>query len=143
MGSRKQSQSTEFTFPSPPVFLPVWALREGGDWAGLDEFSLLVKAEERTGKILELEYHDLPFGTWGVHIVRGRRGLIFINKRLSPYWRRFALFHELYHFLEHNGGMELWTRTATPLSSFEHQADLFAWGALRKEWGRCWAHAFP
>ena len=35
------------------------------------------------------------------------------------------------------------TRTATPLSSFEHQADLFAWGALRKEWGRCWAHAFP
>lgn len=144
MGSQKQGQNTEFTLPSPPDFMPAWALREGGDWAGLDDFSLLVQAEERTGKLLKLEYrHDLPYGTWGVHTVRGRRGIIFINKRLPPYWRRFALFHELYHFLEHNGGMELWARTATPLSSFERQADLFAWGAMRKEWTGCWEDASP
>ena len=52
MGSRKQSQSTEFTFPSPPDFLPEWALREGGDWAGLDEFSLLVKAKNGRERFL-------------------------------------------------------------------------------------------
>ena len=132
-------RDSEFEFPSPPDFLPEWALREGGEWAGLDEFSILVRAEERTGRILELEYHDLPFGTWGVHMVRGRRGLILVNRRLPSYWRRFALFHELHHLLEHAGGEEFWTRTATPLSSFEHQADLFAWGAMRKEWAGCWA----
>jgi len=136
-------RSDEFDYPSPPDFLPEWAVREGGEWAGLDEFSVLVKAEERTGKTVEIEYHDLPFGTWGVHIVRGHRGLILVNRRLPPYWRRFALFHELHHFLEHTGGAQLWTRTATPLSSFEHQADLFAWAAMRKEWSRCWAHASP
>jgi len=134
-------QADEFDFPSPPEFLPEWALREGEEWAGLDEFSILVKAEERTGKKLEVEYHDLPFGTWGLHMVRGPRGAIFVNRRLPHHWRRFAFFHELHHFLEHKRGMEFWMRTATPLSSFEHQADLFAWAVLQKEWNRCWAHA--
>ena len=137
---RTSCRAEEFELPSPPDFLPDWAIREGEAWGGLDDFSLLVLAEERTGKRLELEYHDLPPGAWGVHVVRGDRGLILVNRRLPPFWGRFALFHELYHFLEHNGGAQFWTRTATPMSSFEHQADLFAWGAMRKE-QLCWEHA--
>ena len=141
MSRRARDSAQEFDFPSAPDFIPDWAIREGAEWAGLDEFSILVKAESRTGKVLELDYQDLPSGTWGVHVVRGRRGMIIVNNRLPLSWRRFALFHELYHLLEHNGGSDLWTRTATPMSSFERQADLFAWGVINQEWSRCWAHA--
>ena len=143
MSYRAVRTDIEFDFPKAPDFLPDWAIREGGEWAGLDEFSILVKAEYRPGKTLELEYRPLPAEAWGVHVVRGRRGLILVNNLLPPFWRRFALFHELYHLLEHNGGEEAWTRTATPMSSFEHQADLFAWGAMSREWVGCWDHESP
>ncbi len=129
--------SPRFEIPSPPETLPEWARKEGIQWAGLDDFSILVKAEEYTGKQLEVMYPPLPETIWGFHMTRDRRALIFINGQLSPRWRRFALFHELYHFLCHQGGRDLWTGTATPLSSFESQADLFAWAVLLGE-TPCW-----
>lgn len=131
-----------FFFPDPPENIPEWAAKAACEWTGLDDFSLLVKAEERTGKFIDLEYPPLPPKTWGFHIVRGRRAGIFVNGLLPERWKRFALFHELYHLLEHKKGEAFWERTATPLSSFEQQADLFAWAAALKEWEACWEESF-
>lgn len=128
----------QFHFPAPPEHLPEWAVRAAEEWSGLDDFSILVKAEERTGKRMEVIYSLLPCDTWGFHLVKGGRAGIFINRRLPPHWKRFALFHELFHLLEHRCGEEFWVRTATPLSSFEHQADIFAWAVALKEWETCW-----
>lgn len=138
----EESFSAGFDFPSPPDVLPDWAVTEGRKWAGLDDFSILVKAEEHTGKRLEVTYPTLSRGVWGFHVVKGNRGGIFVNSMLSQQWRRFVLFHELYHFLVHRGGTALWSRTATPLSSFESQADFFAWAVLLEE-GACWNDATP
>jgi Zn-dependent peptidase ImmA (M78 family) len=127
-----------FLFPDPPEHIPEWASKAASEWTGLDEFSLLVRAEERTGKQIDLEFPLLPGETWGFHIVKGRRAGIFINRMLPERWKRFALFHELFHLLEHRKGESFWERTATPLSSFERQADLFAWAVTLKEWETCW-----
>ena len=137
-----ESSPVGFDFPSPPDVLPKWAVAEGREWAGLDDFSILVKAEEHTGKRLEVTYSPLSPGVWGFHVVKGDRGGIFVNAALSHQWRRFVLFHELYHFLAHRGGVSLWSRTATPLSSFESQADFFAWAVLLEEGAR-WNDATP
>ncbi len=130
--------STDFSIPEPPEFIPEWAAEAAVEWAGLDDFSILARAEERTGKRIDLKFPPLPWDTWGFHIIRGRRAGIFINRRLPEKWKRFALFHELYHLLEHKGGEDFWERTATPLSSFETQADLFAWAAALREWENFW-----
>ncbi len=66
--------------------------------------------------------------------MKGGRARLIINRTLPPFWRRFALFHELYHLLSHRRGEAFWARTATPLSSFEVQADLFAWAVIWPEY---------
>jgi Zn-dependent peptidase ImmA (M78 family) len=132
------AESSGFAIPDPPEFIPDWASEAAVEWAGLDDFSLLARAEERTGRQIDLRFAPLPDDTWGFHILRGRRAGIFINRRLPERWKRFALFHELYHLLEHRGGETFWERTAMPMSSFERQADLFAWATALKEWDECW-----
>ena len=123
-----------FDFPEPPETLPRWALEEGAPWQGLDVFDVLVRAEEITGKTLELRHEPLPPHLWGLHVVKGGRGRLIVNRNLPPFWRRFALFHELYHLIAHRRGEAFWSRTATPLSSFEVQADLFAWAVTWPEY---------
>ena len=142
-GSFSSKETKKFDFPSPPEFLPEWARREGEPWSGMDDFSILVRAEEQTGKVLDIAYPRLPGGVWGFHLVRGKRAGIFVNSLLPLPWRRFALFHELFHLLNHRKGAEFWLGTAAPPSSFEHQADLFAWAAAFREWRTCWEDQSP
>lgn len=120
--------------PVPPEYIPDWALNSAKEWQRLDDFDLLGKAEEITGLRLDIKYEALPEGVWGIHLVRGERGRIFINSMLSPLWRRFAIFHELYHLLNHKKGAKFWTHTFESMESFENRADLFAWAALWPEW---------
>lgn len=120
--------------PVPPEHIPCWALEEAREWQRLDEFNLLAKAEEATGLNLEIKYETLPPGVWGIHLVRGERGRLFINSLLPLVWRRFAVFHELYHLLHHKKGAKFWTNTFVSMESFENRADLFAWAALWPEW---------
>lgn len=128
------TDSFEETFPTPPETLPEWAVKEASEWRLLDDFDILVKAEEYTGLALEIQRVALPAGVWGVHLVRFERGRIFINSLLSPLWQRFALFHELYHLLYHTKGARFWSRSFVSMESFENRADLFAWAALWPEW---------
>jgi Zn-dependent peptidase ImmA (M78 family) len=130
---QKDSQSL-FEWPEPPGEIPEWALDEASPWRNLDDFDLLVLAEEMCGRIVELKHVPLPEALWGLHVARGTRARIYVNRRLPPIWRRFSLFHELYHLLNHKRGEAFWSGTATPMSSFEHQADMFAWAAIREEW---------
>ncbi len=123
-----------FEWPAPPDVIPGWALDEALPWRGLDDFDLLVLAEEKCGRIVELKLVPLPEKLWGLHVARGKRARIYVNRRLPPIWRRFSLFHELYHLLYHKRGESFWSGTATPMSSFEHQADMFAWAAIREDW---------
>ncbi len=147
--SREEESSDLFedTYPSPPDALPDWAVSEAADWRRLDEFDILAKAEERTGLSLDVKRVSLPAGVWGVHLVRGERGRIFINTALPLLWRRFALFHELYHLLYHTKGARFWQRSFVSMESFENRADTFAWAALWPEWEenqyRDWAEAEP
>lgn len=124
----------KFDFPNPPEHIPSWALKEAEPWAGLDEFEILVKAEEETGRNLELREVVLPSTLWGLHVAKGNRARIYVNRQLPGIWKRFALFHELYHLLRHKRGEAFWSATTTPLSSFEFQADMFAWAAIRPDW---------
>lgn len=126
--------ASPFDFPAPPEFFPSWVREESAPWRGLSDFDILVKAEENSGKRIEVRREVMPSSLWGLHVARGERVMIFLNAALPPFWRRFALFHEIYHVLHHCMGEEFWSRTATPMSSFEHQADLFAWGVLWREW---------
>ncbi|MDO5114537.1 MAG: ImmA/IrrE family metallo-endopeptidase [Synergistaceae bacterium] len=121
-------------FPTPPELIPEWARREGKEWQRLDEFDILAEAEAQTGLSLDIKYVDLPAGVWGVHLVRGERGRIFVNSLLPPIWRRFAIFHELYHLLYHSKGARFWSQTFVSMDSFENRADAFAWAALWPEW---------
>ncbi|MDN5336044.1 MAG: hypothetical protein PWR02_1070 [Synergistales bacterium] len=123
-----------FDFPNPPEHIPSWALKEAEPWVGLGEFEILVKAEKETGRTLELQEVVLPSTLWGLHVARGNRARIYVNRNLPSIWKRFALFHELYHLLRHKRGEAFWSATATPLSSFEFQADMFAWAAIRPDW---------
>lgn len=120
--------------PAPPERIPDWALCEAREWQRLDEFDILTKAEEVTGLRLEIKYEPLPAGVWGIHLVRGERGRLFINNMLPPVWMRFATFHEIYHLISHRKGAKFWTRTYESMESFENRADLFAWAALWPEW---------
>lgn len=124
----------DFEFPNPPEHIPAWALKEAEPWTGLDKFDILVKAETETRRTLELREAILPSTLWGVHVARGQRARIYLNRRLPALWKRFTLFHELYHLLHHKRGEAFWASTATPLSSFEFQADMFAWAAIRPDW---------
>lgn len=119
-----------FDFPNPPRSLPQWALEAGSPWIGLRQREIEILVEERTGRRLEIRREDLPPSLWGLHVARGERVRIIINRSLPPFWERFALFHELFHVLEHRRGEGFWNRTATPMSSFETQADLFAWAVV-------------
>lgn len=147
--SREEESSDLFeeTYPSPPASLPDWAVSEAADWRRLDEFDILAKAEERTGLSLDVKRVSLPAGVWGIHLVRGERGRIFINSMLPLLWRRFALFHELYHLLYHTKGARFWQRSFVSMESFENRADTFAWAALWPEWEENqyhdWAEAEP
>jgi Zn-dependent peptidase ImmA (M78 family) len=135
MKSLKDREKTcSFDFPEPPSFLPEWAWEEAREWQNLDEFNIMVRAEEKTGKQLDIEYIKMPPKLWGLHVARGSKALVYLNSDLPLIWRRFALFHELFHLLNHKKGESFWMRTATPMSSFEHQADIFAWVALWPEW---------
>ena len=121
-------------FPSPPPVIPEWARQEGSQWQRLDEFDILAKAEELTGLSLEIKYEPLPIGVWGIHLVRGERGRVFVNSQLPPFWQRFAIFHELYHLLNHTKGARFWQHTCVSMESFENRADSFAWAAAWPEW---------
>ena len=134
--SREEESSDVFeeSYPSPPDVLPEWAASEAEEWRMLDEFDILAKAEERTGLSLDIKRVSLPAGVWGIHLVRGERGRIFINSLLPPLWRRFALFHELYHLLYHTKGARFWQRSFVSMESFENRADTFAWAAVWPEW---------
>ncbi|MDO9508262.1 MAG: ImmA/IrrE family metallo-endopeptidase [Thermovirgaceae bacterium] len=123
-----------FEWPSPPEDIPRWALKEASPWRDLDDFNLLALAEETCGRIVELIQVSLPETLWGLHIARGRRARIYVNRQLPRIWRRFSMFHELYHLLHHTRGEAFWSGTATPMTSFEHQADMFAWAAIHREW---------
>jgi len=120
--------------PRPPETLPAWALEEARPWWNLDDFNLLVRAEQACGRILELKRVPLTDNLWGLHVARGDRARIYVNSLLPPFWQRFSFYHELYHLLFHPRGEAFWALTATPLSSFEYQADLFAWACLLPEW---------
>lgn len=120
--------------PVPPQWIPDWALNEANEWQRLDEFDILTKAEEAVGLRLDIKYETLPIGIWGIHLVRGERGRLFINSLLPLVWRRFAIFHEVYHLLNHRKGAKFWTNTFESMESFENRADLFAWAALWPEW---------
>lgn len=135
MKSLQHNQAEEsFDFPEPPKFIPDWAWEEAREWQNLDEFELMVKAERKTGKQMDIEYVEMSSRLWGLHVAKGGKALIYINSGLPLIWQRFALFHEMYHLVNHKKGESFWMRTATPMSSFEHQADIFAWVALWPEW---------
>ena len=119
--------------PVPPLSLPDWALEEALPWQRLGDFELLARAEEETGLSLEIKYVALPAGVWGIHLVRGERGRIIINSVLLPQWRRFAVFHELYHLLHHSKGAQFWSHTFVSMESFENRADYFGWAAVKPE----------
>ncbi|MCX7828049.1 MAG: ImmA/IrrE family metallo-endopeptidase [Thermanaerothrix sp.] len=128
------SMGCRMDFPSPPEELPRWALEEAKRWQRKDEFDVLVMAEELCGRSLEVRYTELPDGMWGFHICRTSRGAILINSSLPPFWRRFTLFHEVYHIIHHPKGQAFFDRTLQPLSRFEQEADHFAWAAVWPEW---------
>lgn len=120
--------------PTPPERIAEWALHDAKEWQRLSEFDILAKAEDLTGLRLEIKYESLPNGVWGIHLVRGDRGRIFVNSILPLVWRRFALFHELYHLISHRKGARFWTHTFESMVGFENRADMFAWAALWPEW---------
>lgn len=120
--------------PVPPERIPDWAMREAKEWQRLDELDILTRAEGATGLCLDIKYETLPESVWGIHLVKGERGRIFINSLLPLVWRRFAIFHELYHILYHTKGAKFWTHTFESMDGFENRADLFAWAALWPEW---------
>jgi len=123
-----------FEWPSPPERIPDWAFEEACKWKGLDGLDLLAKAEEACGRSVEIVTLPLPISIWGLHVARGERARIYLNSLLPEIWKRFAVFHEIYHLVHHTRGEDFWSGTATPMTSFEYQADMFAWAAVFDEW---------
>ncbi|MDR1966321.1 MAG: ImmA/IrrE family metallo-endopeptidase [Synergistaceae bacterium] len=121
-------------FPVPPEKIPDWADKEAAMWRGLGNFDLEVRAEERSGLVVEIRQTPLPESVWGMHIARGKRVRLCVNSSLPRVWRRFALFHELYHLIAHTEGEYFWSQTFNPISRFESEADMFAWAAIWPEW---------
>lgn len=132
--SERQSETELFDFPVPPQEIPAWACTEAKKWQGLRDFDIEVQAETHCPFQVEIRYADLPKSVWGLHVARGKRVRLCVNKHLPPHWRRFALFHELYHLLSHSKGEHFWSQTFQPLTKFECEADLFAWAAVLPEW---------
>ena len=132
--NNQETEAFSESVPQPPEVIPQWAVREGREWQRLSEFDILAKAEEITGLSLELMFEQLPAGVWGIHIVRGKRGRIYINASLPLIWRRFAIFHETYHLLNHRKGHRFWTHTFASMESFENRADTLHWAVLWPEW---------
>lgn len=128
-------ESESFDFPSPPELIPEWAQREAKGWRGLRDFDIEVQAEANCPYEVEIRYVDLPRDVWGLHVARKKRARLCVNRSLPSFWRRFALFHELYHLLFHSESEYFWKQTLHPLSKFESEADLFAWAVLWPEWG--------
>lgn len=122
-----------FDFPAPPERIPEWADRDASPWRGLRNFDIEVRAEELSGKEVEIRHVGLPDSVWGFQITRGERVRLCVNASLPPVWQRFALFHELYHLISHTDGEAFWSRTFQPLSRFETEADLFAWAVVWPE----------
>jgi Zn-dependent peptidase ImmA (M78 family) len=114
--------------------IPDWADREASEWRGLGKFDIEVKAEERSGLVVEIRDVPLPESVWGLHVSRGNRVRLCVNSELSHIWRKFAMFHELYHLIAHSKGEHFWRQTYQPISKFESEADLFAWAAIWPEW---------
>jgi len=133
-GNKNKTESLYCDLPSVPESIPKWAELEAKEWQRLSEFEILAKAEDITGLCLELKYESLPAGVWGIHIVHGEHGRICINSQLPLIWRRFAVFHEIYHLINHRKGSVFWTHTFESMESFENRADFFAWAALWPEW---------
>ena len=123
-----------FEFPSPPDGIPGWADREAAEWRGLDRFSMEIKAEEHSGMTVEIREASLPESIWGFHIARAGRARLCVNSELPGIWKRFALYHELYHLISHSMGEHFWRHTYHSISKFESEADLFAWAAIWPEW---------
>ncbi|MDR1472129.1 MAG: ImmA/IrrE family metallo-endopeptidase [Synergistaceae bacterium] len=76
---------------------------------------------------------SLPAAVWGLHVARDGRARLCINSELPDIWRRFAVFHELYHLIAHSEGEYFWRQTLHPISRFESEADMFAWAAIEPE----------
>lgn len=130
------SARDSFDFPAPPDVLPDWAIREAGQWRRKNDFDIEILAERRCPYQVEIRYVDLPKSVWGLHVARAGRARLCVNALLPAPWRRFALFHELYHLIsrEHDGGENFWRHTFQPLSKFESEADMFAWAVVLPEW---------
>lgn len=124
-----------FQFPRPPESLPQWAQKEAQQWQGLDDFDLLVQLEERSGLQVEVARDRLSPRLWGFTYAQRKLGRcrIYLNSQLPPFWQRFALFHEIYHLLHHSRGCYFWSSTNVAMTSFEHQADQFAWAVVLAE----------
>jgi Zn-dependent peptidase ImmA (M78 family) len=100
----------------------------------LNNFDIEVRAENLSGRQVEIRYVALPAGVWGIHVARGNRVRLCVNSLLPLLWRRFAMFHELHHLLSHSEGERFWQQTFHPMSRFENEADLFAWAVIWPEW---------
>lgn len=125
-----KSKPERFEFPDPPETIPEWARKDALEWRNLCNFDIEVRAEEISGKEVEIRYVDLPESVWGFHIARNGRVRLCVNSSLPYVWQRFALFHELYHLISHPAGEAFWRNTFHPLSRFESEADMFAWAAV-------------
>lgn len=123
-----------FDFPAPPPSIPDWARAEATEWMRLGRFDMEIKAEERSGLIVEIRDAPLPESVWGFHVARGNRVRLCVNSELPYIWKKFAIFHELYHLISHSMGENFWKHTYQPMSKFESEADLFAWAAIWPEW---------
>lgn len=129
----KIDDEPQFDLPDEPETIPEWAAREARPWIGLSRFDIEVRAEEECGLEVEIRAVDLPASVWGLHVARGDRARLCVNRSLPPFWHRFALFHELYHLISHSAGEGFWRGTFQPMSRFESEADIFAWAVVLAE----------
>lgn len=126
----------DFCFPARPEFLSPTAVNRAKDWAFLSDFDLLVKAEEQSGRVIDLKKARMGSRLWGFtyHQPDGPHSRIFINLDLPHRWQRFALYHELHHLLYDSlKGVGIYEHTAENTRRFEVSADDFAWAVLDLE----------
>lgn len=121
------------TFPQEPSSIPKWAEEEARQWLNLDEYTLLVSAEQVIGKQLEIVRQPLSNNIWGFSVFNNQlaRARIFINSDLPDFWQDFALYHELYHLMHDTRGSEFYQHnTLANMAGFEAKADMFAWAVM-------------
>lgn len=126
----------EYSFPRPPEYLPSWAVKAASEWQNLNDFDLQVKLEKLSGLQVEVVKTTMSPRLWGFTFTKRElgRSRIFINNGLPLFWQRFALFHEIHHMLHDSRGCYFWSLTNMPMTSFEFQADQFAWAVMMPEW---------